>query len=215
MSLLALTPECLAAAAGEVPDRRVVSIQVFQNRHLERFLGRAHFLTPIVWFGVPIAWGIARGLTRLGVPATIGLYLSGWLAWTLTEYLLHRFLFHARLDPVRAFLVHGYHHVFPNDRMRLVAPPIMSWGPALIIGLLLRLLLGPNLWLTLFAGMASGYVAYDWIHYYCHHGRPRGGLGKWLRRYHMLHHHRLDHACYGVSSPLWDVVLGTYRATTH
>jgi sterol desaturase/sphingolipid hydroxylase (fatty acid hydroxylase superfamily) len=219
--LLELTPECRDAAAryaaGRSDPSRATSIRVFRNDVVERVFGRAHWVTPILWFGPVIAYGLLRARADgHGAPAIAGLFAAGWLAWTLIEYVLHRFLFHwrgrGRAAELRAFLIHGYHHEYPNDRMRLVAPPLMSWGPAALIALAWWALLGERHWAPVFAGTAAGYVAYDWIHYYTHHARPRWALGKWLRRYHMLHHHRDDDAYYGVSSPLWDLVFGTWRA---
>jgi sterol desaturase/sphingolipid hydroxylase (fatty acid hydroxylase superfamily) len=57
----------------------------------------------------------------------------------------------------------------------------------------------------------TGYIAYDWVHYYTHHFHPRGGIGKWMRVYHLRHHYQDPDAHYGVSSPLWDVVFSTVR----
>ncbi len=34
-------------------------------------------------------------------------------------------------------------------------------------------------------------------------------VGRWLKRYHMIHHHTGIAARYGVSSPLWDYVFRT------
>src|SRR5262249_49146800 len=157
----------------------------------EHVFARAHWVTPIIWFGPLIAYGIYRGISD---PRTSGwrtgmFFVTGWLIWTLMEYLLHRYFFHLKphddKERIRAFLSHGYHHHFPDDPMRLVAPPVMSWGPAIVVSAIYYLAFGTHYWLPIMAGTASGYVAYDWIHYYTHHGRPRGGIGKWLRRYHM------------------------------
>jgi sterol desaturase/sphingolipid hydroxylase (fatty acid hydroxylase superfamily) len=142
------------------------------------------------------------------------LLLAGVLLWTLLEYLLHRWLFH--LPPVgpggkmRAFLMHGYHHEFPNDKMRLVAPPLMGWTLALSVGIVYALLFGKH-WAPLFGGTALGYLGYDWIHYYTHHFHPRNRVGKWLRRYHLMHHFQDSTVRYGISSPLWDLVFRTFR----
>ena len=73
-----------------------------------------------------------RGFTggHSGIAGTIGLFTLGVLLWTLLEYVLHRFLFHIsskdESGKIRAFMMHGYHHEFPNDKMRLVAPPLMA-----------------------------------------------------------------------------------------
>ena len=152
-------------------------------------------MTPILWVG-PILLTALYVSVRGGVRASLvalGLFLAGWLAWSLLEYVLHRFIFHmgakSPRERLRAFLLHGYHHEFPDDAMRLVAPPLMSFPIAVVMGMLVYLLFGARLFLPFYAGMAAGYLAYDWIHYYTHHFRPRGGVGKWLRAYHMLHHY--------------------------
>jgi len=106
--------------------------------------------------------------------------------------------------------VHGYHHIYPNDKMRLVAPPLMSWPVGAVLALITHWALGPGLWMPAYAGVTIGYLAYDYTHYYSHHFRPRGGPGKWLRSYHMLHHHDDRSSRFGVSSPLWDLVFNTY-----
>ena len=62
-------------------------------------------------------------------------------------------------------------------------------------------------------GLLIGYLVYDLSHYYQHHAKPRSRLGKWLKRYHLEHHHRRPDALYGVSNPFWDVVLRTGRSS--
>lgn len=200
----------------EEPSRmrrpRAISIRMFRSPSLER-LAHAHWVTPIVWFGPAIVYGAWKGWRKHGAMRAAALFLAGWLTWTLLEYLLHRFLFHRPAttmpERIRSFLSHGYHHVYPDDPGRLVAPPLMSWPPALIIGLLLYLSLGARVSWPVFAGIAAGYVAYDWIHYYVHHARPKTTLGRALREYHMRHHFEDTHRHYGVSSPLWDIVFRT------
>ncbi len=52
----------------------------------------------------------------------------------------------------------------------------------------LRLPLRPGL----AAGFFAGYLVYDMMHYYLHHFRPRGRLGRMLRERHMRHHFQDD-----------------------
>ncbi len=234
MAWLAYTEDCLNAAAGSWPasgawalgqpqvqaarsGRRPTTIRLFKNGFVEHVLAKAHPLTPILWFGPLIAYGLYRGVHRFGLLGELGLFVMGWLIWTLFEYVMHRFFFHLRADDsaksrLRAFLRHGYHHEFPNDKLRLVAPPLMSWPLGAAIIAIYLWLLGPATAFALFAGTASGYIGYDWIHYYVHHFRPRTRLGRWLKGYHMHHHFdaRLPNARFGVSTPLWDWVFGTY-----
>lgn len=218
MSWIRYTQECLDASEGVLPTKRSerkVSIRVFENDFMEFVLGRAHPVTPIIWFGPFIAAGlyrVARGPLSIGRGAA--LFIAGLVAMSLLEYVLHRFLFHwvpdNREGRFRHFMMHGYHHQFPNDPMRLVAPPLMSWPVAAVVIAVYYAALGPSSWLQAFAGTSLGYIAYDWTHYYTHHFKPTTRLGKWMRDYHIQHHHDPSPTRYGVSSPIWDMVFGTY-----
>ncbi len=193
-------------------------IRIFRLRWMEVLLTKAPPVVPWV-FSLPIiAFGIYHGLVIVGTgPAgTLGLFGAGILLWTLIEYLLHRFLFHLRPRGPRSkaflFLAHGYHHEFPDDKLRLVAPPLMFWSLAAAVSLLYGVVFGSRYWAQLFAGTTAGYLAYDCIHYYTHHAVPRNPVGRWLRRYHLLHHFEDNDERYGISSPLWDLVFRTFRA---
>lgn len=63
--------------------------------------------------------------------------------------------------------------------------------------------------MSLSTGMLLGYIAYDCIHYYIHHGSPWLGPLKILKTAHMCHHYQEKDAGYGISSRLFDVLLGT------
>lgn len=203
--------------APSAENRQKNRIRVFKNRIIEDWFATSHPILPGVWFGGFIVYGLYLALTSpaLGLVQGVGLYALGVLLWTLIEYLLHRFVFH--WDPgqefkakVRLFLMHGYHHEFPNDKWRLVAPPVMSWPLAAVVALVYYLVSGPDRWLVLFGGTTAGYLAYDWIHYYTHHFSPKWWVGKVLRRSHMVHHFKLFPLNMGISSPLWDFVFGTF-----
>jgi sterol desaturase/sphingolipid hydroxylase (fatty acid hydroxylase superfamily) len=133
--------------------------------------------------------------------------------WTLTEYWLHRVVFHfepeeglgARLH----WIIHGVHHDHPNDPMRLVMPPSVSVPlSAMFLGLFV-FAAGASWGVAAFSGFIAGYLAYDMLHYHTHHHVPRTRLGRKLRELHMRHHFQDHHAGYGVSAPYWDHVFGT------
>ena len=139
--------------------------------------------------------------------------LAGVFVWTLTEYVLHRFVFH--LIPKSGwgrklhFVLHGVHHLDPWDRTRLVFPPV---GGILIMGAIFglwTLVLPVASVVAGFVGFVIGYITYDMTHYYTHHGRPKSRWGKFLKTWHLAHHHKAWEAMYGVSSPLWDYVFGS------
>jgi sterol desaturase/sphingolipid hydroxylase (fatty acid hydroxylase superfamily) len=219
------TEECLEAAEGRLPEgpprpdgrrgKKPNRIPVLRNAFLEKYFAQAHPITPGLWFGPFILGGLYLGARDLGW-ITAPLFLSGVLLTSLIEYCLHRFAFHfnakTKTEKLHLFLMHGYHHEFPDDPMRLVLPPIGIWPVALIIGLLWKLIFGAYFW-PVFAGTAAGYVAYDWTHYYTHYFNPKSGPGRWIKRYHMLHHHDSPNHRYGITSPLWDLAFGTYLPT--
>src|SRR5512143_2254604 len=165
MTWLRYTQECLDAAQGKWPAsgawgadpvdkrrQRPRRIRVFENGFIEHVFAQSHPILPIVWFGPFIAYGLIEGALRAGVARAAGLFLVGWLIWTFIEYLLHRFVFHMEArtpeERFRSFMVHGYHHEFPNDKLRLVAPPLMSWPIAAVTLLLYRAALGPDMWMA-------------------------------------------------------------------
>jgi sterol desaturase/sphingolipid hydroxylase (fatty acid hydroxylase superfamily) len=143
----------------------------------------------------------------------IGVFGLGIVGWSLTEYLLHRFVFHFRPDTGWGrrlhFIIHGVHHDHPHDPMRLVMPPSVSVPLALLVFLLLRALVGPAWSLPFFAGFLIGYLVYDMAHYHIHHHRSGDRLSLALRRYHYRHHFQQSDRGFGVTSPLWDKVFGT------
>lgn len=200
-------------------NKKREGIQVFKAAWFEQGFGKAHPIMPGVWWGPVCAMCLYLTAVdpRFDVAATAMRFALGIVFWTLVEYFLHRLYFHHHFGDdfegrLKAFMVHGYHHEFPNDRMRLVAPLLLSMIVGAPIALAEYLVAGAYFWLACFAGSIVGYVAYDWIHYYTHHFAPTTRLGKFLRRYHMEHHYKDSNAHFGISSPLWDFVFGTWRA---
>ncbi|MCA9629075.1 MAG: sterol desaturase family protein [Myxococcales bacterium] len=198
-------------------NRKINRIRVYRNGFVEHVLASSHPIMPGVWFGWAVAYGAALVLaSESGRWGRVALFGAGVLGFTLLEYLLHRFAFHwdpgtDRQAKIRLFLMHGLHHEFPNDKRRLVAPPLMSWPIALVLFTTYWLLLDRNSAFVLFGGTCCGYLLYDWTHYYTHHFRsPKTRLGKLLRRAHAVHHFKLPQLNMGISSPLWDWVFGTF-----
>lgn len=186
---------------------------MFKSGFLD-FFTRVHPVVPALIF-VPVIvameWlGIDRGYSALAV---IALSVGGIAIWTLTEYWLHRLLFHWQPN-IRGgerfhFMIHGVHHDHPNDPLRLVMPPGASIPLAIIFFGLFVLVFGTPAAYPLFAGMLIGYLVYDYTHYYVHHYVPKSKLGKKLREQHMRHHFQDHRYGFGVSTPFWDVVFRT------
>jgi sterol desaturase/sphingolipid hydroxylase (fatty acid hydroxylase superfamily) len=203
----------MAVMSQERTARLSASPPLFENRFLD-FFSRVHPSIPAIVFVPVVVVGIVLGVDRgYGALETIGLFALGLLVWTLTEYWLHRLVFHWEPDhPLGSrlhFIMHGVHHDHPNDPLRLVMPPALAIPLAALFFLLFALIFGTPAAYPLFAGFIAGYLAYDYTHYYVHHRVPKTQLGKKLREQHMRHHFQDHRYGFGVSSPLWDRVFGT------
>jgi dihydroceramide fatty acyl 2-hydroxylase len=185
---------------------------MFESRVLDA-LSRVHPLVPVLIFLPGIVFLEAWGLSKVSVGVTAGLLVAGYASWTLFEYWLHRIVFHfepdhgigARLH----WIIHGVHHDHPNDPMRLVMPPAVSVPLGAAVFGLLYLIFGARYAPGIGAGFFVGYLVYDMMHYYLHHFRPHGRVGRMLRERHMRHHFQDDTRGFGISAPYWDEVFGT------
>jgi dihydroceramide fatty acyl 2-hydroxylase len=190
---------------------------MFESRVLDA-LSRVHPVVPVLIFVPGIVFLGAWSLSKVSVLLTIALVIAGYALWTLFEYWLHRIVFHfepdhgigARLH----WIIHGVHHDHPNDPMRLVMPPAVSIPLGAAVFGLLYLIFGGHYAPGLGAGFFVGYLVYDMMHYYLHHFRPRGWLGRMLRERHMRHHFQDDTRGFGISAPYWDEVFGTSTRAT-
>jgi hypothetical protein len=72
-----------------------VSLRIFRSGLLEA-LTKVHPAAPHLIFLPTIAWRVLLSAdTGLAAAQQVGAFLGGILAWTLAEYLVHRFVFHA------------------------------------------------------------------------------------------------------------------------
>ena len=202
------------ARVGARKGKPAETCRMFESDFIEWF-SRIHPITPFVAWLPVVGVVLYRSVSRhdLALFGVAGFFALGVLAWTLSEYVLHRYVFHWRKDTPRGrrihFLLHGVHHDYPNDADRLVMPLGFSIPLSVVFYSLFYFTMGMRIGEPFFAGFVIGYLMYDGTHYAIHHFKPRTRLGKWIKRHHMLHHH-LDHdGGFGVSSPLWDLVLGT------
>ncbi len=83
----------------------------------------------------------------------------------------------------------------------------------LAVGIPMRAALGATWFAPAFAGLTAGYLWYDLTHYAVHHLRPRTALGEMQRRNHMIHHFKRPDRLFGVTTPLWDLVFGTWTGS--
>ena len=188
------------------------SPRMFDSPLLDK-VSRVHPAVPPILFVPAILFLLVEGLARGSGWLTVPELLGGYLFWTLTEYWLHRIVFHFEPDHGLGarlhWIIHGVHHDHPNDPMRLVMPPSLSIPLAAVFVFGFYLVLGVPAFLPFGAAFLAGYLFYDMLHYHVHHHRPKTALGRRLRELHMRHHFQNHDSGYGVSAPFWDHVFGT------
>jgi sterol desaturase/sphingolipid hydroxylase (fatty acid hydroxylase superfamily) len=153
------------------------------------------------------------GISRGGI---VLLLVSGFFSWGLTEYILHRFIFHFESHRIlgRKFVyaAHQSHHENPKATDTLFASLQISVPIAAAYYIFARAVLGS--WSAasyLFIGLIAGYFCYEWLHFQAHHRKPRLRLFRYLKKYHLLHHYRTPGSRFGVTSPVLDLVFGTFQ----
>ncbi|NWF50723.1 MAG: sterol desaturase family protein [Ignavibacteriaceae bacterium] len=190
------------------------TVRMFESNLLEA-LSRVHWTVPL-WIYVPvILFFLYRAIAVLQLPASniILLIVIGVFIWSFTEYMLHRFVFHyepkSNWGQRLHFILHGVHHDYPNDSRRLVMPPSVSLPLAVIFYFLFLLLLGTSNVAPFFVGFLIGYLFYDITHYAVHHFNMHNKFWLAIKNHHMRHHYLDSARGYGVSSPIWDIIIGT------
>lgn len=188
------------------------SPRMFDSDLLDRF-SRVHHMVPLVIFLPAIGTLMYIGFGRMADATALLLAAGGYLFWSLSEYWIHRAIFH--WEPEDGFgarlhwIIHGVHHDHPGDPLRLVMPPAVSVPlSALFLGTFVLVIGTPEAF-PFGGGFLAGYLVYDMIHYALHHHRPRTRFGRWLRELHMRHHFQDDTQGFGIAAPYWDYVFRT------
>jgi len=167
-------------------------------------------------------------------PGTAAVFLAlGIALWTGLEYWVHRFVLHGPFPDGDTFVkhrmhkffdtMHGDHHQRPWDGMY-----INGYLDALPFAAIFALVsfLAPYYTLpVLVAGLLQSYVIEEWVHYSVHFHRFQARYFQYIRYHHWYHHSpRGSEQAFGLTSGLWDDILGTTsipssirrgRAATH
>ena len=149
--------------------------------------------------------------------------------WTYLEYFQHRFILHQELnlDPnepwteaagVRNgdnFGRHIHHHVFMNQKNRIVLSLSLYFQYIAVVTPLFALVLSPQIEFSLGAGWLFGSLFYDYMHMAFHFPKEYGDFQwSWFQKMksaHMRHHFRDNSREFGVTTDLWDIVHGTKK----
>jgi sterol desaturase/sphingolipid hydroxylase (fatty acid hydroxylase superfamily) len=171
-------------------------------------------LSKALYFGdlvaSPIAIVILAALALAGRDyQAVGLWLlallAGICAWTLVEYLVHRFIYHA----VPIFeRYHDAHHENPEELIG--APSFLMIGFILIAFFTPLLAFGILVASGVTSGALIGYIGYMLVHHASHHFEPKPGTLLYEARLrHMAHHFHGTPGNYGIITSFWDHVFST------
>ena len=186
---------------------------LFRNGIMEK-LTRTHIAIPVTMHLLIVGFFIYFFIGNFEIWTYLGLFFGGWVTWTLSEYWVHRWLYHVQTENKTLLKIqhmgHGIHHQYPKDPTRLAMPP----APAL---LLISAFLGifyliiQDYAFAFFPGFLLGYVLYISLHYMQHLFKaPKFGPLNRLWKWHALHHYKYPESkAFGVSTNLWDVVFRT------
>ncbi|MGO7416649.1 sterol desaturase family protein [Rhizobium ruizarguesonis] len=163
-------------------------------------------LTMVVYGLVPpVFWGAASFI----------------LAYPFIEYGLHRFVLHSpylyrnKLTSKLWKRIHYDHHQDPDDAKVIFSAVDTMLPTAVILTLPLGWVVGGlagatgaltvSLWVISF---------YELVHCAAHLPiEPRNPYARLLRRMHLLHHYHNECGNYGITSPVCDILFGTYYAS--
>ncbi|MDP9728256.1 sterol desaturase family protein [Alicyclobacillus tolerans] len=140
-------------------------------------------------------------------------FLSGAVAWYFIEYIVHRFILHGILSKImpRAYEGHVRHHTHPEEMKTLLTPNQYNIPGYLGIFLLC-------IWISHSLDISFAFLTtlsicqlyYEWSHFVSH--RPIVPLtpwGKWMKKFHLLHHFQNEHYWFGVTNSTLDALVGT------
>jgi dihydroceramide fatty acyl 2-hydroxylase len=186
-----------------------------RRAHINKF----ELYKPFAFYAVVLAALNAAAFTsraEFSAAASLASLAAGLLSWGLFEYSIHRWVLH-RVPPregagLPGNRTHLAHHADPNALDRLNVQLSESL-PVCAVYFAAAWALTGDLRSAAFAydGLMLGYFFYEYLDYQAHHGAARGAVVRYFRRYHLLHHHYDARVRFGVTSPLFDYLFGTYN----
>lgn len=139
--------------------------------------------------------------------------MGGLLVFFIVEYVSHRFILHGWLSRImpKAHEGHDNHHKNPQDFKDMLTPNTYNVPVHLLFWLFFTLALQSlHLSSALMFGVAVYHLLYEWVHYVSHRPiTPRTRFGRWMKKYHLLHHFKDSQHYFGVTNPALDMMLGT------
>lgn len=139
----------------------------------------------------------------------IGAALAGVASWSVAEYGLHRFAMHELRGKGLASREHLAHHADVTYFAPASKKAISAAATGSVALPVAWALAGRRRAIAYTAGLLVMYYAYEVAHRRTHTHAPRTRYGRWMRRNHLQHHFGSPMRDFGVTTGLWDRLLGT------
>ncbi|MGZ8752016.1 MAG: sterol desaturase family protein [Acidimicrobiia bacterium] len=140
----------------------------------------------------------------------IAAVLVGAASWTAAEYGLHRFAMHEMRGRGLPSVEHLKHHA-DVTYFSPTSKKIASAAATTAVAYPITVAVAGRRWATAFTfGLIAMYFGYEVAHRRTHTHPPRNRYGRWSRRSHMHHHFGAPMRNFGVTTPVWDRLWGTY-----
>lgn len=176
-------------------------IRRLSSSRFNYYFGYVANITLVIWL---VSQGVAGGRSQLTIDAWFGSAAAGFVIWTLSEYFLHKWLYHDVPSPLQ--LGHRLHH---DEPMALLGVP--WWLTSIVLVALYKGLaaeFNPALTGAVMGFTWLGYIGYCAMHHWLHHARWQWKWFVSMRRHHLLHHAK-DNVNWGITTDLWDRVFRT------
>jgi hypothetical protein len=159
-------------------------------------------VTLVIWL---VGHAFAGGHAQLSVAAFVSYASVGLVSWTLSEWLLHRYVYH--LWPSFLSEGHSFHHKSPRS---LIGVPWYLTTIALVaIYELAAHWLRPSSTGVVMGFNWLGYILYCIAHHGSHHWATKNVWLKRMKRHHLIHHAYPEYN-WGFTTPVWDYVFRTH-----
>lgn len=142
--------------------------------------------------------------------STTAAAVAGAIGWTATEYGLHRFAMHELKGRGLASREHLQHHA---DVTYFSPTPKKLLSAAATTTVVLPLSLatvGRRKGIAFTSGLIAMYFGYEVAHRRVHTHAPKTAYGRWMRRSHLYHHFGGPMRNFGVTTVVYDRLLGSY-----
>jgi len=167
------------------------------------------YITPLLVFSAIVTLLFTN--TAVSGVYVIPSFILGLIFWNISEYSFHRFWFHEKRYPrkLKKYLSNGhvFHHRYPDNTDELRLPMSLTIPFSLLYAGGYYLLFGITNLGFFYSGIIGGMFFYEFMHYAAHHLKLKNRFFRYMRGYHMKHHHKNIKSNFMVSNPLLDYLF--------